>query len=67
MAVSYQVVIGMLTDGKLPGTKIGREWRVPYGVLMEYIQSISVNNLAQLEKDVFQSCSVSRRVRGSAS
>ena len=53
LSVSYQVVSGMLSDGKLPGTKIGREWRIPYGLLMEYVQSMSANNLAQSENDAF--------------
>lgn len=55
LAVSYQVVIGMLSDGKLPGTKIGREWRIPYGVMIDYIQSLSANNLSQPEKDIYES------------
>ncbi|AZR73576.1 hypothetical protein BBF96_09345 [Anoxybacter fermentans] len=54
LAVSYQVVITMLSDGKLPGTKIGREWRIPYGVLMDYIQSMSAHNLSQPEKEIYQ-------------
>ncbi len=56
LAVSYQVVIAMLNDGKLPGTKIGREWRVPYGVLMEYIQSMSAHNLSQPEREIYHYC-----------
>ncbi|MCK4259807.1 MAG: helix-turn-helix domain-containing protein [Halanaerobiales bacterium] len=56
LAVSYQVVIAMLNDGKLPGTKIGREWRVPYGVLIEYIQSISAHNLSQPERNIYRFC-----------
>lgn len=52
LSVSYQVVTGMLSDGKLPGTKIGREWRIPYGLLTEYIQSMSAANLSQSENDV---------------
>lgn len=51
-AVSYQVVVTMLNEGKLPGTKIGREWRVPYGLLMEFVQSMSSNNLTQPERDI---------------
>ena len=54
LAVSYQVVLSMLSDGKLPGTKIGREWRIPYGILMEYIQSMSANNLSKAEKEIYQ-------------
>lgn len=55
LAVSYQVVTTMLSDGKLPGTKIGREWRIPYGVLIDFIQSMSVDNLSQPELEIFQS------------
>lgn len=52
LAVSYQVIISMLSDGKLPGTKIGREWRVHYGLLMEYIQSMCAFNLSEPERDI---------------
>lgn len=55
LSVSYQVVTTMLSDGKLPGTKIGREWRVPYGVLLDYIQSLSLHNLSEPEKEIYQS------------
>lgn len=51
-AVSYQVIVTMLNDGKLPGTKIGREWRVPYGLLMDFVQGMSAYNLTLPEKDI---------------
>lgn len=52
LAVSYQVILAMLSEGKLPGTKVGREWRVHYGLLMEYIQSMCANNLSAPEKEI---------------
>lgn len=52
LEVSYQVILAMLSEGKLPGTKVGREWRIHYGLLMEYIQSMCANNLSQPEKEL---------------
>lgn len=52
LEVSYQVILAMLSEGKLPGTKVGREWRIHYGLLMEYIQSMCANNLSPSEREI---------------
>ncbi len=52
LSVSYQAITSMLSDGKLPGTKIGREWRIHYGMLMNHIQAMSTYNLSEVEKEV---------------
>lgn len=61
LAVSYQVVLAMLSDGKLPGTKVGREWRIHHGVLMEYIQGMCASNLSQPEREIHQAFAELRR------